>query len=102
MSSRFRSSRPLACDVALDGGSPALNSSWLLRLGVAAVAAASVQLRLVASLGWGLSAASALAVVVVVVLSDGQVRPRRKKSWRMMFGVEPVLAVEIGVACLSY
>jgi len=69
----------LACDVALDGGSPALNSSWLLRLGVAAVAAASAQLRLVASLGWGLSAASALAVAIVVVLSDGQVRPRRKK-----------------------
>jgi len=46
---------------------------------------------------------SALAVAVVVVLSDGQVRPRRKKkSWRMMLGVEPVLAVEIGVACLSY
>lgn len=102
MGSRFRSSRPFACDVALDGGSPALNSSWLLRLGVAAVAAASAQLRLVASLGWGLSAASALTVAVVVVLSDRQVRLRRKKSWRLMFGVEPVLAVEIGVACLSY
>ena len=101
MGSRFRSSRPLACDVALDGGSPALNSSWLLRLGVAAVAAASAQLRLGASLGWGLSAASALAVAIVVVLSDGQVRPK-KKSWRKMLGVEPVLAVEIGVACLSY
>jgi len=69
----------LACDVALDGGSPALNSSWLLRLGVAAVAAASAQLRLGASLGWGLSAASALAVAIVVVLSDGQVRPKKKE-----------------------
>ena len=66
-----------------------------------AVTAASAQLRLVASLGWGLSAASALAVAIVVVLSDGQVRPK-KKSWRKMLGVEPVLAVEIGVACLSY
>ena len=27
---------------------------------------------------------------------------KKKKSWRMMLGVEPVLAVEIGVACLSY
>jgi len=70
----------LACDVALDGGSPALNSSWLLRLGVAAVAAASAQLRLGASLGWGLSAASALAVAIVVVLSDGQVRPKKKRA----------------------
>ena len=26
----------------------------------------------------------------------------KKKSWRKMLGVEPVLAVEIGVACLSY
>ena len=45
-----------------------------------AVTAASAQLRLVASLGWGLSAASTLAVAIVVVLSDGQVRPRRKKE----------------------
>jgi len=74
----------LACDVALDGGSPALNSSWLLRLGVAAVAAASAQLRLVASLGWGLSAASALAVAVVVVLSDGQVRPKKRAGARCL------------------
>jgi len=59
------------------------------------------RLRLVASLGWGLSAASALAVAIVVVRRAGEAK-KKKNSWRMMLGVEPVLAVEIGVACLSY